>query len=173
MRLFFALQPAGATALAIGDWRDRQLACDGRAVPPANFHITLAFLGEIPATALPELCDSVDRHLDGQARCADSLNLNTLGYWARQGLLWLGPDEWPEQLEQLATGLRGATQRYGGKRDRSTFQPHITLFRRVVHAPAAPATPPGITFAYQGFSLFESRQRKSGVSYHDVCHWQF
>ena len=48
MRVFFGLELDASTTLAIADWRDRQLACAGRPVPPANFHITLAFIGELP-----------------------------------------------------------------------------------------------------------------------------
>lgn len=173
MRLFFALQPAAATALAIADWRDRQLVCDGKAVAPANFHITLAFLGELPATVLPPLCAAIDNYLAEQPLASASLELDTLGYWPRPGILWLGPKTWPPSLQQLALKLRGAAQRHGGKRDRNSFQPHITLFRRVGHPPAAPASPPAFIWEYRGFSLCESRRGKTGVGYHNVCDWQF
>ena len=45
MRVFFGLEPDQQTILAIADWRDRQFNAAGRAVTPANFQITLAFIG--------------------------------------------------------------------------------------------------------------------------------
>ena len=47
MRTFFALELLGKTAIQVSDWRDRQFGPVGRAVPPANFHITLAFIAEL------------------------------------------------------------------------------------------------------------------------------
>ncbi len=54
LRLFFALPCPADQAQAIGRWRDEQ-GLDGRAVPLANLHLTLAFLGAQPADALAEI----------------------------------------------------------------------------------------------------------------------
>ena len=63
MRLFFGLELDATTALRVADWRDRQLACAGQPVPPANFHITLAFIGPLSDPAIARLCLSVDEWL--------------------------------------------------------------------------------------------------------------
>ena len=47
MRLFFGFDLPLDSKTRIAAWRDRFVRADGRSVPAANFHITLAFLGEI------------------------------------------------------------------------------------------------------------------------------
>ena len=63
MRVFFGLELDPATALPIADWRDRQLAGAGKPVPPANFHVTLAFIGALNAGAIERLCLAVEESL--------------------------------------------------------------------------------------------------------------
>ena len=171
MRAFFGLEIEAATALQIAEWRDRQLIVDGRPVPPANFHITLAFIGELAESSLERLCRSVDEWLERDGIQGADLDLQAIGYWQKPGIYWLGPQTWPQQLSQLATKLAGLAARVGGKRDRSPYQPHITLFRGCNTAPPAPVAVPPISLPYRQFALLESRQGKSGVSYHPLHHW--
>ena len=172
MRVFFGLEMDAKTAIQIADWRDRQLAPAGRPVPPANFHVTLAFVGEIPASALERLSQSVDAWMAREAVPGADLNLDQTGYWHKTGIYWLGPQIWPDSLSLLARKLRGLATGAGGKRDRNTFQPHITLLRRCRAAPPAPAMLPAIAMSYQHFTLFESRQGQRGVTYHPIQHWE-
>jgi len=171
MRVFFGLELDAPTAVKIADWRDRQFAHTGRPVPAANFHITLAFVGELRETALEQLCLSVDDWLAGNSMRGNGFDLDQTGYWQKPGIYWLGPARWPQQLTQLSDKLAGLASRVGGKREKGNFQPHITLFRRCAEAPAAPAVIPHLTLTYTHFTLFESRQGKQGVSYHPRQHW--
>ena len=50
MRAFFALEIEPEIQYAIEKWRDRTMLPAGRAVPAANFHITLHFLGSIDSS---------------------------------------------------------------------------------------------------------------------------
>jgi 2'-5' RNA ligase len=171
MRVFFGLELDGATALEIANWRERQLACAGTPVPPANFHITLAFLGALDDPAIERLCLSVDNWLAQSALPSATLQLDTTGYWPKPGIFWLGPLAWPEQLTRLAQKLGSLGSAAGAKRDRNPFQPHITLYRQCSAPPPAPALAPSITMRYAGFALFVSRQGKRGVSYHVLQDW--
>lgn len=174
MRIFFALDVSPSTKMAVSDWRDksfRELA-GVRPVSPGNFHITLAFIGEVAATKLEGLCDDVDQLLGRGSVEAGNLVINELGYWQRQGILWLGPRHCPGQFSQLADGLKGLATRVGGKRDNRLFKPHITLFRRCKSPPPPPLDPPDFSLSYREFILLESRQNKRGVSYHAVASWQ-
>jgi len=101
-----------------------------------------------------------------------SLKLDCTGYWPRPGIYWLGPAEWPAPLSQLAKKLRHLATAAGARRDRNPFQPHVTLFRHCSVAPAAPVTLPDIALPYRHFTLFESRQGRSGVSYRPLQHWE-
>lgn len=171
MRVFFALQPDPDVLVRLADWRDRQFSRPGRPVPPANLHITLAFIGEIPTRSLDALCSDVNHWCEKTVPQGGSLQLDQTGYWHRPGIYWLGPSRWPDSLQKLADGLRAIAGRAGGKREGKRFQPHVTLFRGCQAAPPAPAMPPRILFAYSDFCLFESRQGKQGVSYEPVHYW--
>ncbi len=172
MRLFFALDPPAQLQLAIADWRDRQFGAVGRAVPVANLHITLAFLGELPQSRLEQLLQNVDRWLDEDHHTADSLRLDDTGYWPRPGLYWLGPSQWPSGLDHLAGGLAGICQQLGGRRERRRYQPHLTLYRRCETAPPRPAAAPDFLFRYEHFTLFESRRGRRGATYQGLAHWE-
>lgn len=171
MRVFFGLELEATTKLQIADWRDRQLACDGRPVPPANFHITLAFIGPLGDGAIERLCGSVEEWLARAPVHGASLALDRTGFWQKPGIYWLGPSAWPKHLELLAQKLGSLASAAGAKRDRNSFQPHITLFRHCVAAPPAPVAIPSISLAYRHFALFESRQGRQGVSYHVLQDW--
>jgi len=171
MRVFFGLELDPSTALQVADWRDRQLLCSGRPVPPGNFHITLAFIGELKDPAIARLCSAVDEWLAGNAMRGATLHLDCTGYWPKPGIYWLGPTTWPEQLARLAQKLKILASASGSKLDRNPFHPHITLFRHCSDAPPAPTLAPSIDLAYQHIALYESRQGKEGVRYHVLRDW--
>jgi len=172
MRLFFALELPADLTLKIAAWRDRALPPAGRPVPPANFHITLAFLGEVPERRLDRLCSDVDGALAERAAPGGELRLDQVGYWPRPRIYWLGSRQWPEALGELARRLGGIGAALGDQRRRDRFQPHVTLLRGCDTPPPAPADAPDFTLEYCSFCLMESRQGRRGVSYHPVAGWE-
>lgn len=172
MRTFFGLELPADITLQIADWRDRQFGPGGRPVPPANFHITLAFIGDIAPDSLEMLGEGVDNWLGQSDVLGAEIALNRIGYWPKPGIYWLGPDTWPEPLSYLADKLRRLATTAGARRDRNTFQPHVTLFRNCETAPAAPLTMPAIMLRYLHFTLFESRRGKTGSRYYPLQHWE-
>jgi 2'-5' RNA ligase len=169
MRLFFGLDPLAGDKRAIDSWRQRVATADGRPVPPANFHLTLAFLGEVDERRLEALCDTVDElALPG----AGELRLDRVGYWPRPGILWIGPAAPQPALETLAGDLGRAGQAVGAGRERRRFVPHLTLYRGCRVPPPAPAEPPDLPFRYRGVTLFESRRGRDGIRYEPVAAWE-
>lgn len=171
MRLFFALDLPGQLALDIADWRERSLPLPGRPVPVANFHMTLAFLGEVPESELDSLVQDVDALASKPGIAGGALQLDQVGFWSRPGIYWLGPREWPQSLERLARKLRNLVGFHGDQKRRESFQPHVTLFRGGADAPPPPANPPDFVLPYREFVLMESRQGKRGVTYQPVADW--
>ena len=55
-RLFFALQPNESVRTRVSAVQ-HDCGAQGRAVPPANFHVTLAFLGMQETDVIPRVCD--------------------------------------------------------------------------------------------------------------------
>ncbi len=113
IRVFFGIELDATTALQVSDWRDRQLACAGQPVPPANFHITLAFIGALREPAIERLCLAVDEWLARSAVTGATLHLDRTGYWHKPGIYWLGPTTWPEHLD-----TPGAKTQQSGQRSR-------------------------------------------------------
>jgi len=112
MRIFFALELMPSAMLEIATWRDRSfrgLAAGGAAhpVPPGNLHITLAFRGDVAEHKREVLCDRVSQSLDQAPIKTVSLTIDELGYWQRQGILWLGSSRCPLNCNSWQIDSRG------------------------------------------------------------------
>ncbi len=160
-RLFFALWPDEATRKALAR-STRALArhCGGRPVPPQNFHITLAFLGNVPDERL-------DAVRDAAAGCRLeplTLLLDRVGYFPAPQVLWLGPSQAPGQLAQFAADLTAALTTAGQPPDARPFQPHLTIARKVLSASGL-RQPRPVAWPVAGFALVESRTDAEGARY--------
>lgn len=171
IRAFFGIVIEGRDRIRITDWRDQACACDGKPVPPANLHITLAFIGDIKRTALEQIAEAANSYFAMNAIGGDTLALDTVGYWSKSGLFWIGPSQWPPPLTRLSQKLGHLAGAAGGKLNNRPFQPHVTLYRRCRNPPAAPLYEPDVNLAYTHCTLFESHQGKKGVSYHALEQW--
>lgn len=172
MRLFFALVPPAELAAEIASWRLRYLSADGREVPVANLHITLAFLGEISPHRLEQLCCNTDELLAKEDPRLQALTLDETGYWPKPGILWLGPSRWPDSLTRLAGQLQTRGAAAGGRGKAGAYRPHITLFRGCERPPPAALARPDLCFPCADLALLESRNGRRGVQYRDVANWQ-
>ncbi|UCV17436.1 RNA 2',3'-cyclic phosphodiesterase [Ferribacterium limneticum] len=105
------------------------LSFGGRATRRDTIHLTLAFLGNVPEARLPELSKAVT-----SLRAEPfAINVNQLGFWAHNHLLWAGCKAPSAHLDALSSQLRQALARAGfrvGGEGRD-FVPHVTLVRRV------------------------------------------
>lgn len=171
MRAFFALDLSPSEKLAIDSWRSRNLSGLLNLVPEANFHVTLAFLGEISAAQLDQLCRAVDEWLAQTTPAAATLQLNEVGYWAAPQVTWIGPREWPEGLTRLAQKLGQLGSSLGLRVEKKNYQPHVTLSRQGPPPPAALQTP-DLTIRYDSFTLFESVKGRQTVHYHPLADWK-
>ncbi|WP_279246632.1 RNA 2',3'-cyclic phosphodiesterase [Candidatus Litorirhabdus singularis] len=167
MRAFFAFKPKPEICLNIESWRRLNWPLLARPVPVANYHMTLAFLGDINEPQLEALIDKTST----LELPSFKLTLDTTGFWSKTGILWLGPSTPPAALNQLAQALGSVASSCQLPVARSQFKPHLTLARRVNPPPGAPLQLPEFSCACSSFALFESSQGKHGVSYHTVAEW--
>lgn len=125
MRLF--------VALAMPDHLKQALAIlaggipGARWVPPANYHLTLRFVGEQPAHRAAE----IDEALAGLRGRGFSLVLTGVGTFEKAGrstALWVGVER-NEALDRLRAKIETALQRIGLEPERRRFNPHVTLAR--------------------------------------------
>ena len=171
MRLFFAFDLYPGDKAAIADWRDRHASASGRPVPAANFHITLAFLGDLEPRILERLCGSMDALHENLRSSALTIPLDRVGYWPSPGIYWLGTNADDSPIKVLASKLQSLGQTFGVRRERQTFVPHITLHRRCETPPPAPLTMPLINVDLNEVVLFESKQGRNAVSYAPLAVW--
>ena len=98
-----------------------------RWVPEQNLHLTLRFIGELPAHRAEE----VDLALSTLRGKRFSLVLTGVGTHKRGGrdtALWIGVERNPA-LEHLQAKIETALQRAGLPAERRRFLPHVTLAR--------------------------------------------
>lgn len=160
-RLFFALWPDEATREAV------QRACraavrrsGGKPVAPSNYHLTLAFLGNVPEEKL----DAVVAAARGIVCPHLRLSLDRFGYFPDSRVFWLGARESPPALRDLNTRLWAAMDRLGLDRDTKPFHLHLTLARKVRAAPRV-APPPVVCWTVVDFVLAESDTSADGAHY--------
>ncbi len=153
-RLFFALWPDAPSRPRLAA-RAAELVrlCGGRAVPEANIHLTLAFLGEVDAARVP-LLHAAATQLEVQPF---RLELDRLGSFSAARVGWSAPGRMPEALAGLAAGLKAALESRGFTLDDRPFAPHATLARRIERAVVPQAIEP-IAWQAEEFALVESRR---------------
>jgi 2'-5' RNA ligase len=132
---------------------------------PETLHITLAFLGAVPAQRLPLLCDIA------QAIQAEpfELTLDQAGCWGHNRVGWLGAQCVPTALADLAGRLAGALSGAGFALDARAFTPHVTLLRRA-QCTAPPAIVP-IVWPVTAFALVASVTEANGARYRILAEW--
>lgn len=136
-RLFYALWPDAVTRDAL-ERLQHSLQLGGRATPAANFHITLAFLGEQSLEVLPSL-----HNILAETRCPPlPLVIDRSGYFSRLRLAWVGMSTPPPQLfalhEELQARLQAAATRL---KPSPGFRPHVTLARNTAEPPTMQGAP--------------------------------
>jgi len=137
MRLFVALTPP-ADALdeleaAVAPLRSscRDLRWTGR----QNWHVTLAFLGQVDESAAGELASALAGAAGGEQ--ARPVSLGPAGSFPRDktwaNVLWVGLDDQDDFLDRLAKAVGKAATSAGAPPDRSQkyqkYTPHLTLGR--------------------------------------------
>lgn len=140
MRLFTAIYPP---AVAVADLTARikglrvAAARHARLADPANLHLTLAFLGEVPDGRLPD----VEHALASAARAARSPLLRLAGGGSfgpgRSTVLWVDVRGEVEALDALARSIRGELREAGLPCDDKPFRAHLTIARPGDRVPEA------------------------------------
>jgi len=143
-RLFVGAFLHAAGAREIHDAVGGLLAGAGfRFVPPAEIHLTLAFLGERDPSLVPGLQEAIGPAVGGLA--GPRLRIRHTGSFPEKGaarVLWLGVEEdagTEGRLEALARSVRDAVARCGvGLEAEKRFQAHLTVARSSRHRRSLP-----------------------------------
>ena len=171
MRLFYALWPdvhiakhLARAAAAV------PLAGDARRVPCDNFHVTLAFIGEVAASQLPAL-----RWIGSAQRALEcSITFDGYEYWSEPQVVAAVVRECPAALIELSAALHRSLSRSGVpprvERPPRPLRAHVTLARKVAQAPVLQALSP-IQWNVRSFSLVSSDTRGAHSVYTVVDTW--
>lgn len=130
MRVFVAINPPGWLQERVGQLTSalRRSAGQARWVEPQHLHITMKFLGEMNAQALPSVIETL-QSVAGRYS-AFSLCLNGFGFFPPHGeprILYIGTNQ-QALLQTLAMELEECFSVLGFAREKR-FTPHMTLAR--------------------------------------------
>ena len=179
-RLFFALWPdAGQRAALVHATRKAVRSSGGRPVPEESLHVTLAFLGSVPERRVAELQAIARRVAEAPEAGAPMLvSFDRLVHWTKPRILCALDAEGSAGFEAagaprvgalagapaLAESLKGETTARGFSPDLKPFHAHVTVARKVAHAPAAQPLSP-VPWTFDAFALIESRTEPTGPVY--------
>lgn len=171
MRLFVALQLSEEMKDALCRAQDAlwDRSRGGNFSRRENLHMTLAFLGECPPSAVSRIRRAMEQ--TGQGAKAFSLALGRMGRFRRGGseLWWAGVQRQPA-LEQLAQTLQNALRAEGFMLEERSFAAHLTLARQV-DAPGLRPEDISLEKCSQTvthMSLMESTRVKGVLTYREI-----
>ena len=164
-RVFFALWPSPAVATQLHQLARDAAAPDARIMRADTLHLTLAFIGDVAVDRLPAIEAVGDQTV--WPRC--TLQLDQLGHWPHNQILWAGSQSPPDALAQLAGELSSGLQAIGIRLAARPFVPHVTLARRCRHAQAKAFAP--IEWAVEGGVLAVSHRDATGARYEMRRRW--
>lgn len=128
-RLFFALWPPADVVDGLGELAVAAAQrFGGQPSRRETLHMTLAFLGEVAESEIPALIAAGHR----VAAAPFSLQIDRLGFWRHNRLLWAGcaPDAGLDALvAALGQNLAAAGHALPGRS--RAFTPHLTLVRKL------------------------------------------
>lgn len=136
-----------------------------------NFHLTLAFLGQVPPSRIREITDL----MDACSAPPVPLTIGHMGRFKRRegDILWRQVEAEPA-LFQLQTALASRLRAQGFSLEDRDFKPHLTLARRAVLKDGVKlidlsAKMPELEYTAASISLMDSEQR-SGRRTYTVLH---
>jgi 2'-5' RNA ligase len=164
-RLFFAVWPSAAAAIQLAKVAQRAHGfCGGRAMREETLHLTLAFLGEVPAAKQ----DEARRAANNVQAAPFQVKLDRLAYWRHNRIVHAGGD--CPDLVSLAAKLAANLRERGFALDARPFAAHATLVRDAV-CPEPPAIAFDIRWPVAEFVLARSRRSADGAGYAIVGRW--
>lgn len=160
-RLFLALVPPRAVRERLAA-AARSLGHAGRPVPTDNIHLTLAFLGPVPAAREAQAVAAAE---SCAGNAAFELCLERVGHWRRPRVLWCAPLDCPPALVALAASLARALGERGFRLEARPFAAHLTLARKVSHYRGQNHLPEPVGWPVDTVQLMASETRPQGARY--------
>jgi 2'-5' RNA ligase len=127
-RIFVAVPLPDEARLALID-RLGQVNLPGSVVPPANWHLTLRFLGWTDDVAYDRLLAALDQADLGGGFEIELGEMGAFPRAKRATVLWLAVAKGQTRLEEIAAEVEEAVQAAGFQAEDRPFRAHLTLSR--------------------------------------------
>ena len=137
-----------------------------RRIPAQNYHLTLAFAGEV-SNAQGAALRAVGATLRSPAF---QVCLNVQEYWQKSEVVVVAAGDEPPVLRALHQRLRSELDQLGLAADPMPFRAHVTLARRVAQAPVLERRS-GACWHVRAFHLVHSARSVAGSVYTVVDTW--
>jgi RNA 2',3'-cyclic 3'-phosphodiesterase len=147
LRLFFALWPdVDVTRHLTEKAAQLNLERRSRRIDPKNYHVTLAFVGEVPAAQLAVL-----QQIGQSLRASPfTFSCDSIEFWRESQVVVAAARAAPPGLLDLWRKLNDAIGL-----PREQLRPHVTLARKITQAPVSQAMSP-VAWRATNFSLIRS-----------------
>ena len=167
MLLFFAVLPPAEVRDGIAAAALRlPLEAGSVLVPPENYHMTLAFVGEVPEAELAAV-----REIGASQRANGfTVRLDAYEIWAEAAVLAATAREIPASLARLWERLHAGLASHQLARNPPPLRPHVTIARKVSQAPVLQAMS-AFTWKAQTFSLMQSSRSGAQPIYTVLNTW--
>ena len=159
IRLFVALEIPDEVVVELVRWGKRHL---GRGRPVESFHVTLAFLGTQPRSAVAAITAILSR----EAAATERFELEPLGYRETRSVGMLVLADPSGRATSLAKRVQRGLEALGVyERERRPWLPHATVLRFRERPRLDPPLPAIGPFAPSGAAALLSRLHSSGARY--------
>jgi 2'-5' RNA ligase len=167
LRLFFAVRPCPAERDSLAKAaQSLSLGLDARLVPRNNYHVTLAFIGEVAAAELATL----QRIGAAQAASTLAFRFDAFEYWPKPEVVVAAARTVPDALQALWQQLHRELAVHQWALDPKRLRPHVTLARKVSQAPVLQAMSP-VNWVAREFCLMRSELGAPQPAYTVVDTW--
>jgi RNA 2',3'-cyclic 3'-phosphodiesterase len=164
LRLFVAMLLPDAAVSSLVAWQEREFAeiRGVRIVPPANLHVTLAFLGSTPAAAVSAIVEV----LHEAAREAEAPLLAPARYRETRSVGMIALSDERGRAAAIAVHVFEGLERLGVyERERREWLPHITVVRFRERPRLSPSLPDLGAVNPSEAALYHSQLRPTGAQY--------
>ena len=162
--LFFALWPDNRQRDRMRDFISPVAKLiEGRATDRRDWHVTLAYIGELDERFISELQESAGAIQFEPFR----LRLDRLEFWPRPKIAALVPPRIPPEHEMLVDALRGIIVAAGIEPATRVYRPHITVVRNA-RPFETQRLAQSATTEWSSFELIESIKERGNTIYRPI-----
>ena len=159
--LFFALWPDNRQRDRMRDFISPVAkTIEGRATDRRDWHVTLAYIGDLDERFIGELQESA-REVEFEPF---RLRLDRLEFWPRPKIAALVPPRIPPELEKLVEDLSGIVFAAGIETQQRVYRPHVTVVRNA-RTFETERLPQSASTEWSSFELLESIRERGNMIY--------